>query len=313
MILVSGGLGYIGSFTLKLLGKNKAISIDNLSRGNLFAKKYASNIQININNKKELNKIFKKFKIDTVLHLAAYTCVRESKDKPKIYKKNNLQNQKKFLNHIIKQGVKKIIFSSSYSAEGYSKKKSVIFSPYAKYKFLIENYLKKISKLNKVKIIILRYPNVVGASKNGKLGEKNNKISRIFPTFYNNINKNKKTILYYDYNKKLFPSRNYIHVEDIANLNIKAIKLIKKMKKKILLVKVTNKIKYSNKQIFDFMSKKLKGGKYILKQIQKIEKLSPSSFYDKNLYKILKWKPTNSSIKNIINSNVKWYKKINTK
>ena len=104
----------------------------------------------------------------------------------------------------------------------------MIFSPCAKYKFLIENYLKKISKLNKVKVIILRYPNVVGASKNGKLGEKNNKISRIFPTFYNNINKNKKTILYYDYNKKLFPSRNYIHVEDIANLNIKAIKLIKK-------------------------------------------------------------------------------------
>ena len=89
MILVTGGLGYIGSFTLKLLSKKRAISIDNFSRGNKFAEKYCLNISTSIQNKKELTKIFRKYKINTVLHLAAFTCVRESKKNPKIYKKNN--------------------------------------------------------------------------------------------------------------------------------------------------------------------------------------------------------------------------------
>jgi len=58
------------------------------------------------------------------------------------------------------------------------------------------------------------------------------------------------------------------------------------------------------------MFKKLKKGDFVLKKIQKIEKLNPPNIYDANLTKLLKWKPKNSSIKNIINTNLKWYKKI---
>ena len=91
-------------------------------------------------------------RINTVLHLAAFTCVRESKKNPKIYKKNNWKNQKIFLNHVIKLGVKKIIFASSYSVQGYNNNIKEKFSPYARYKFLIEKYLKKISKIENIKI-----------------------------------------------------------------------------------------------------------------------------------------------------------------
>ena len=313
MILVTGGLGYIGSFTLKLLSKKRAISIDNFSRGNKFAEKYCLNISTSIQNKKELTKIFRKYKINTVLHLAAFTCVRESKKNPKIYKKNNWKNQKIFLNHVIKLGVKKIIFASSYSVQGYNNNIKEKFSPYARYKFLIEKYLKKISKIENIKIIILRYPNIAGASINGQLGEKNDKISRIFPTFYKNIIKNKKMIIYYDFKKKMFPSRSYVHIEDIAKLNIKAINFINKMTKKFLLININNKIKYSNKQIFDFMFNKLKKGKFVIKKINKIEKINPLYINDNNYLKKLKWRPKNSSIEKIINTNLKWYKKIYVK
>ena len=310
MILVTGGLGYIGSFTLKLLSKSKTVSIDNLSRGNNFAKKFCLNINTSIQNKRKLIKIVKKYKIKTVLHLAAYTCVRESKKKPKIYKKNNLINQKIFLKNIINLGIKKIIFASSYSAYGYNPTNKKKFSPYAKYKYIIEKYLKKISKKKNIKIIILRYPNIAGASLNGRLGEKNEKISRIFPTFYKNIVRNKKTLIYYDFKKKIFPLRSYIHVEDIARLNIKALNYLNKMNKNFLLININNKIKYSNKKIFDFMYKKLKKGKFEIKKIEKIEKLKPSNNNDYSLIRTINWKPKNSSIKKIINTNLKWFRYI---
>lgn len=310
MILVTGGFGYIGSFTLKLLNKKNSISVDNLSRGNIFANKYARNFKLDINNTLKITNLIKKYNVDTILHLAAFTCVRESKRFPKIYKKNNLLKQKKFLKHVIRLGVKKIIFASSYSGDGYSSKNKKKFSPYAIYKILIEDYLKKMSLKNDIKIIVLRYPNVAGASENGKLGEKNNKISRIFPTFYQKIKNNKKITLYYDFKKKMFPSRNYVHVEDIANLNIKAIKFIQKTKKKFLLIKVNNKIQYSNKQIFNFMKKRLNKGNFIIKSLQKIEKLTSFKAEDKKLKQLLKWKIFNSSMKNIIDTNLKWFDRI---
>ena len=310
MILVTGGQGYIGSFTLKLLTKKKAISLDNYSRGNRFVKKFSKNICTNIQNKKKIIEVIRRYKIETIIHLASFTCVRESKKKPNIYKKNNFINQITFLNQIVKLGVKKIIFSSSYSAEGFNKNNSVNFSPYAKYKFLLEKYLETVSKNQNIKVIVLRYPNVAGSSSDGTLGERNDKITRIFPTFFKNITKNKATTIYYDFKNKTFPFRNYIHVEDIARLNLLATHYIKKMKKNYLLININNKKRFSNKDIFDLMSKKLKKGKFIIKKISKFEKTKPLYINDTKQLNKLMWKPKKSSIEKIINSNIKWYRRI---
>ncbi len=312
MILVTGGLGYVGSFTCKFLSKkNKPFSIDNLSRGNSFSGKYCRNFKVNIGDVGKVSKIIKKNKIDTILHLAAYTCVRESNNKREAYKINNFVNQKKFLKTAIKNGVKKIIFSSSYCVENISQSKVAEISPYARYKYLIENYLKRLSKKRNIGVIIIRYPNISGASLNADLGEKNDKITRIFPTFYKKILYKKKIKLFYDPKSNIYPKRSYIHVEDIAYLNFKLIKYIAKMKKKILLFKVKNKLNYSNKDIYNIMSKKLnKKTSVELKKINITEKLTPSKFkINKNFNKI-NWKPKNSSLSQICNTNLKWFKKI---
>ena len=88
-LLITGGLGYIGSFTARSFLKNKsikALSIDNLSRGNSFANKFSNNYKLDISDDR-VRKIIIRKNINTVLHLAAYTCVRESeKKKTKIFK-----------------------------------------------------------------------------------------------------------------------------------------------------------------------------------------------------------------------------------
>ena len=79
-LLITGGLGYIGSFTAKNIfkrNKKKAYVIDDLSRGNNFAKKYSNYKILNVSERKT-QKLIQDKKINTILHLAALTCVRES-------------------------------------------------------------------------------------------------------------------------------------------------------------------------------------------------------------------------------------------
>ena len=120
-LLITGGMGYIGSFTAKNYlkkTKKKLFAVDNLSRGNFFAKKYSNNSILDISNNK-LNKIIEKKKINTIIHLASFTCVRESIRKKSKYL-NNYKSQIKFIKNIKKTSVKYFIFSSSLSV--YEKK-----------------------------------------------------------------------------------------------------------------------------------------------------------------------------------------------
>ena len=83
------------------------------------------------------------------------------------------------------------------------------------------------------------------------------------------------------------------------------------MKKKILLFKVKNKLNYSNKDIYNIMSKKLnKKTSVELKKINITEKLTPSKFKINKDFNKINWKPKNSSLSQICNTNLKWFKKI---
>jgi len=309
-LLITGGLGYVGSFTAKNYlkkTKKKSLVIDNLSRGNSFAKRYSNNKILNISNRK-IKKIIESKKIDLIMHLASLTCVRESiKNKDRYFK--NYTSQIKFIKNIKKTNVKYFIFSSSLSVFEKNKFKKNL-APYSMYKLKIERYLRKISSKN-FKVIILRYPNIIGSDPKGKLGEKNNFISRIVPLFYNNIVNKKKNILFYDYKNKTYPYRNYMHVEDIANINLKIIENIKKFKKKIYTFNLMNKKVYTNFQIMNNLSNILDIKPiFDLKQISNKE--SVNQFYKSkdDIFKIINYKPKYTNLRKILETNIKWFKKI---
>ena len=309
-LLITGGLGYIGSFTAKKfleINKSKVISIDNLSRGNKFSEKYSKNIKSDISINK-IKEIILKGKLNTVFHLASLTCVRESLKKTKEYYQN-YQSQINFIKNLKDTNIKYFIFASSLSIFEKNKYKSNL-SPYSKYKLMIEKYLKKVASQN-FKVIILRYPNIIGSSVDGKLGEKNFFISRIVPSFYKNIINKKNNILFYDFSKKAFPKRNYMHVEDIADINVKIIQNLKKFKKNFYTFNLSNQKQYSNIDVLNAISKIMKKKpKYSLKQIDKKESMSQFFKSKDNLAKYININVKYKNLDKILNTNIKWFKKI---
>lgn len=309
-LLITGGLGYIGSFTAKNYLKNtkkKPFVIDNLSRGNKFAKKYSKSKILDISNK-DIKNIIEKEEIEVIFHLASLTCVRESIKNKNLYLRN-YKSQIKFIKNLKKTNVRYFIFSSSLSIFEKNKFKKNL-SPYSKFKLKIEKYLKKISSKN-FKVIVLRYPNVIGSDTKGLLGEKNNFINRIVPIFYKNIINKKKNILYYDYKNKIYPCRNYMHVEDVAEINVRIIKNLVKFKKKFQLFNLLSKKEYTNFQVMLNLSKLLNiKPKFNLKKID--EKESVNQFYKSKdeILKIIKYKLKYTNLRKILKTNIKWFKKI---
>ena len=108
--LITGGAGYIGSCVSQFLidKGHKVIIIDNLSTGlKKNIPKKSIFFHCNINNHYKLNKIFKRFKIDIVMHFAAFINNEESINNPEKYFINNYHNGKLFLNFVLRIILKK--------------------------------------------------------------------------------------------------------------------------------------------------------------------------------------------------------------
>ena len=322
-ILVTGGAGYIGSHLVNLLIDKdyKVTVIDNLVTGyKKLVNKKAKFYNYDIADKKIINVILKKNKFDFVIHLAGLIRVDESIKKPKKYNDYNYVKSKIFLNNCINHNIKKIIFSSTATVYGNSKKK--IFSennrlnpinPYSKSKLKFENYIINQSKKKNIKYIILRYFNVAGADQKLRSGL----ISK-YPTHLIKIvsevavGKRKKIIINgNDYNTIDGTTiRDYIHVSDLAEMHILALKyLIKKNQSNIFNCGYGKG--YSVKEIINNYNTIIK------KKI--FYSIGPRRFGDSerlvannNKFKkyFSNWKPKFNNIKKILETSLRWEKKL---
>ena len=237
-VLVSGGAGYIGTVLCHYLYDNKIdfAVIDNLSNSSLkFFRKNFIFYKGNINDLSILEKIYQEFRPTHILHLAASIDVNESEKDKKKYYNNNVLNSKKFINFYIKKNIKNFLFSSTaavYNVNPNKKKEYYKQTPanyYGYTKLLIENFLLKKKKKNKLNIKIFRFFNVVGADKNLRAGNVSKKSKHLF----NNLSKSlfKKSIFYI--NGKNYKTRDgtcirdFIDVNDLVKIIIFFIKEIK--------------------------------------------------------------------------------------
>ncbi|MBE5746208.1 MAG: UDP-glucose 4-epimerase GalE [Clostridiales bacterium] len=188
-ILLTGGLGYIGSHTaVELLNRGEdVIIVDDLSNSKIIVKnkimqitgKKFKFIKADLKNLKKTEKIFKNNNISAVVHFAGYKIVGESLNHPIKYYENNILITLNLLKCMEKYNVYNMVFSSSASIYGDQNEMPVkeTFSthannPYSRTKLYIEEILKDFyNSNNKFNFAILRYFNPVGAHESGLIGE----------------------------------------------------------------------------------------------------------------------------------------------
>ena len=248
-ILVTGGLGFIGSHTsLKLLEKDyDLIILDNLSNSKIEVKDVIRSlinkdfefIEGDIRDKNLLRKIFKTNHIEFVIHFAGLKSVINSGKLPLEYYENNVLGSLNLIQEMHYAGIKSIVFSSSASVYGNSKftkcsedSPLVPISVYGKTKLIIEDILRDLHISDSSwKIINLRYFNPIGAHSSGLLGEDPNlEATNLIPLITNVASGKSKELLVFggDYNTSDGTGkRDYIHVEDLANGHIAALEKMK--------------------------------------------------------------------------------------
>jgi UDP-glucose 4-epimerase len=320
-ILVTGAAGYIGSHVVEQLVKNKdkVILIDNLVTGyKKLINKKAKFIKADIKNKSKISKIIKDYNITSIIHLAAYLNVSEAETNKKKYYQNNIIGTKKLLEACKSSNVKNIIFSSSCSIYGNVKgsvgenKRPNPQGYYAYTKYKGEELIKRYSKKYNYKYAILRYFNVAGASPSNKIGQIEKSHGQLVKNIAIQYLKKKPVMNIYGNNYRTKDGtciRDYIHVSDLADIHIKSIKYLTKNKKSILLNCGYGK-GYSVQQIIDIFKKIKKGVKVYYKK-RRPGDIAQVYADTKKFKKILKWRPKYNNIKLIIQSAIKWEKKLN--
>ena len=244
MLLVTGGAGYIGSHcAMALLEQNEEIVIfDNLSTGHIETveklQEYGTVyfIEGDLKNKNNINKVFEKFDIDTVVHFAAYSQVGESVKNPDKYYQNNVVGTLNLLSSMISHGIKKIVFSSTAATYGEPIYTPIDenhpqnpMNPYGQTKLIIEKIMDDYDRAYGLKSVRLRYFNVAGADSKNRIGEWHEPETHLIPNILKSTFNGGKIFEIYgnDYETKDGTCiRDYINVEDLAQAHILAIKYL---------------------------------------------------------------------------------------
>lgn len=240
MILVMGGAGYIGSHTVKHLIENgyEVVVADNLSIGHREAVLTPHFEIADLMDKASLDRVFKKYKIDTVIHFAAFIAVGESVENPAKYYRNNVIGTINLLDVMLANNVKNIVFSSTAAVFGNPEytpideaHKTSPINPYGWTKLMIEKIFSDYHTAYGLNYIALRYFNASGCSSDCTIGESHNPETHLIPLVLKAIKGERENIKIFgtDYDTPDGTCiRDYIHVEDLANAHHLAIKNIEK-------------------------------------------------------------------------------------
>jgi UDP-glucose 4-epimerase len=246
-ILVTGGLGFIGSHTVVSLQENgfEVVIIDNLYNTRLEVLNNISQItgkkpiyyNIDLRNKQAVQDFFKKeLDIEGVIHFAASKAVNESVENPLLYYENNINALVYLLQELEKLPQVKFIFSSSCTVYGQADVMPITenanlkqaTSPYGNTKSIGEEIINDVANISKIDAILLRYFNPIGAHKSALIGELPIGIPQNLIPFITQTAIGKRQELSVYGNDYPTPDgtciRDYIHVVDLAEAHVIALK-----------------------------------------------------------------------------------------
>ena len=248
-MLVTGGAGYIGSHTVIELvnAGHDVVVVDNLvnsSRKSLdrvekIINKKIKFYEVDIRDREKLEKVFAENKFDCCIHFAGLKAVGESVSMPWEYYDNNINGTLVLLDVLRKNDCKNIIFSSSATVYGTPAMipiteecpKGQCTNPYGQTKSMLEQIMMDMQKADpEWNMVLLRYFNPIGAHKSGTIGESPNGIPNNLMPYITQVAVGKLKELGVFGNDYDTPDgtgvRDYIHVVDLANGHVKALKAI---------------------------------------------------------------------------------------
>lgn len=237
-ILITGGAGYIGSHAVRQLKKAgfKTVILDNLVFGHREFVEPDELITGDLSDKNLLNKIFSENRFDAVMHFAAYAYVGESVENPSKYYNNNVGGTLSLLDTMVAHNVKKFVFSSTCATYGEPVALPITeahpqspVNPYGQTKLIVEKILRDFDTAYGLKSVCLRYFNAAGADPNGGIGEDHTPETHLIPLVLDAAAGIRPAITVFGYD---YPTedgtciRDYIHVTDLADAHILALKYL---------------------------------------------------------------------------------------
>lgn len=233
-ILITGGAGYIGSHTAKLLHKKgmEPVVYDNLSTGHSSSVRFGPFVHADVLDTQMLVETIFQYQPVAIIHFAASAYVGESVIDPAKYYQNNVCGTLSLLDACRETGLNKIIFSSSCATYGVPTSLPILetaaqspINPYGKTKLIAEHMLSDYAAAFGLSYVALRYFNACGADPDGELGEWHDPETHLIPrALLAAAGKIKQLEIFGDdYDTEDGTCvRDYIHVTDLAHAHILA-------------------------------------------------------------------------------------------
>jgi UDP-glucose-4-epimerase GalE len=236
-ILVTGGAGYIGAHTVRLLldqGHDVTV-VDNLSKG------YRHNVPagrldvLDLADTSALAQLMREKRPQAVIHFAAFIAVGESMREPERYFANNVGGSLSLLTAMVQADVKHVVFSSTAAVYGNPHSNPILetfpiqpVSPYGESKVMVETLLRWFDQIHHLTSVSLRYFNASGADPAGQLGEEHQPETHLLPLLLRAvITGSPITVFGDDYDTPDGTCiRDYIHVTDLAQAHILAVEYL---------------------------------------------------------------------------------------
>jgi UDP-glucose 4-epimerase len=239
-ILVTGGAGYIGSHTARLLREQgrEVVVLDSMEFGHAAALGDTPLIRADIADSEAVTQVVKDYDVDAVMHFAAYKAAGESMERPGKYFDNNVARTASLLETLADLGVGRIIFSSSCAVYGTPDALPVSEgntirpeSPYGESKAIVEQMMSWYDRCLGLRSVSLRYFNAAGAWPDGSIGEDWTVTLNLVPLIMKSALGRRDTLQIFG-NDYPTPDgtaiRDYVHVIDLAEAHIKALELLER-------------------------------------------------------------------------------------
>ena len=319
-ILVLGGAGYIGSHTVYELtdAGEDVVIIDNLETGYKEAvHPKAKFYQGDLRDRAFVDSVLdQETGIDAVIHFAANSLVGESMTNPLKYYDNNLCGTKTMLESMVAHGIDKIVFSSTAATYGEPEKTPILetdrtepTNTYGETKLSMEKMFKWVGKAHGLRFVSLRYFNACGAHKSGEIGEAHNPETHLIPLILQVPNGKREAISIFgtDYPTKDGTCvRDYIHVTDLAQAHILAVKYLMEGNESDIF-NLGNGIGFTVKEVIETAKEVTQKPIKAVEEGRRAGDPAVLIASSEKAKKVLGWKPEHADLHEIIESAWKWH------